>query len=438
MKIENAWLTEHLEANVLGGMMLDGATAGEVFSRLTVKDFTRWQSQALFDAMREVYGQDRCLTPAAVYMALEARNKDKTPELLSGLYVLDLVDLVKFAPILLPHDVILYCDILKQRTARREAAAVAHTLGLELETDVDHDPIDRAVERLRGLVTQPDGSVGGVMDDPDEFFQQLEGHTPTVPALHMGWPRFDETTGGFRSQELIILAARPSMGKTTLALNVAWKQARAGHEVFFVSLETTAAQIRNKAVSWLTGVPIMRIQKGACDAEEIARCVEAASEIKRWPFTVADLPRLEIGKFRPMLQRHALTHGLKFIVLDHLHQVSLPGRERNDLEIASVVAECKELAREFEVPFLLCAQLNRALEGREDKRPQVSDLRGSGAIEEKADVLLFLHRQGYYDRANPAIQNDAEVLVAKNRNNDTGHVKLDFDRYRAKFKEVKE
>jgi replicative DNA helicase len=293
---------------------------------------------------------------------------------------------------------------------------------------------------------------------------QREGRLTGVAT---GLGQLDVLLGGLHSADLIVLAGRPSMGKTALATNMAFhaaksyreevdeagrRHSRDGAVVGFFSLEMSAEQLATRILGEEAQVPPEKIRKGEVTHEHFERVVRASQLLQRAPFFIDDTPALTISALRTRARRLKRQHGLGLIVVDYLQLLrsGVDYREQNRvLEISEITRGLKTLAKELNVPVLALSQLSRAVEQREDKRPQLSDLRESGAIEQDADVVMFIYREEYYlERHQPRegtpehdewaasmdkVHNLAEVIVAKQRHGPTGRAVLKFEGTFTKF-----
>ncbi len=308
-----------------------------------------------------------------------------------------------------------------------------------------------------------------------EAAHQREGKLSGVPT---GLVDMDHKLGGLHPSDLIILAGRPSMGKTALATNIAFNAAKAYREavdefgrkkvadgavVAFFSLEMSAEQLATRILSERTGIPSHKIRQGELQGDDFAALVAASQELQRLKLYIDDTPALSVSAVRTRARRLARTHGLGMIVIDYLQllRASAGTRQENRVqEISDITRNLKALAKELNVPVVALSQLSRAVEQREDKRPQLADLRESGSIEQDADVVMFVFREQYYlERAEPTrrpdesedkyndrhdryvkrmeeVWNTAEVIIAKQRHGPIGTVRLFFDGNTTKFSDL--
>ncbi|MCH8508850.1 MAG: replicative DNA helicase [Phycisphaerales bacterium] len=283
-----------------------------------------------------------------------------------------------------------------------------------------------------------------------------------IMGVGTGYPDLDELTSGLQPEELIILAARPSMGKTAMCLNLAeqiafggitpWEPKRKGRPVpvGLFSLEMSRGALVQRLLSSRSGVDASKLRNGMVSPEEYQRLKQASSELADAPMIIDDTPGMTVLTLRAKARRMKQRHDIGCIVIDYLQLLSSPtaARESRQVEVSEISRSIKALARELRVPVICLAQLNRGAEQREGNRPRMSDLRESGSIEQDADVVALLHRESYYHRGDPAWDpnspefdednreklNLAELIIAKQRNGPTGTVKLIWDSHVVRFK----
>lgn len=276
-----------------------------------------------------------------------------------------------------------------------------------------------------------------------------------------GFVDLDKATGGFEPGNLYVLGARPSMGKTALALWGAWGTARAGNRVLYFSLEMSGVQLARRIAAGLCGIAIHDVKVGSLSDNDWQRLVAAEQDLRKLPILVDDTPSISLTALRNLARRVKRRGGLGLIIVDHLQLMRLGERvENRRLEIGAISAGLKRLAKELEVPILALSQLSRAVEGRDEKRPTLSDLRESGDIEQDADAVMFLYREHYYvEREKPSrrtgeshdkfdarmadwdqrlrdSRGKAEVIIAKQRDGGVGTVELAFDDRLARFQNL--
>jgi replicative DNA helicase len=291
-----------------------------------------------------------------------------------------------------------------------------------------------------------------------EIAYKRESH---VVGVTTGFKKMDEYLGGFHPSDLVILAGRPSMGKTALATNLAFNAARAalekkeGAAVAFFSLEMSSEQLANRILGQESGLSSDLIRRGDIGKSDYPRLVEASNRLNALPFFIDDTPALSVPAIRTRARRLMRQESLGMIVIDYLQLLSSPGRksaENRVQELSEITRGLKALAKELNVPVLALSQLSRAVEQRDDKHPQLSDLRESGSIEQDADVVMFVYREEYYlsrkkptgsddkvaewERSLSKVANIAEVIIAKQRHGPIGTVPLHFEGRLTKFSDL--
>jgi replicative DNA helicase len=284
-----------------------------------------------------------------------------------------------------------------------------------------------------------------------------------VVGVTTGFKKMDECLGGFHPSDLIILAGRPSMGKTALATNLAFNASRAnlekneGAAVAFFSLEMSSEQLANRILGQESGLSSDLIRRGDIGKSDFPRLVEVSNRLNALPFFIDDTPALSVPAIRTRARRLKRQEGLGMIVIDYLQLIGSPGKksaENRVQELSDITRGLKALAKELNVPVLALSQLSRAVEQRDDKRPQLADLRESGSIEQDADVVMFVYREEYYlsrkrptgsddkvaewEKSLSTVANIAEVIMAKQRHGPIGTVKLHFEGRLTKFSDLAE
>ncbi len=343
------------------------------------------------------------------------------------------------------------------------AAHVKHHARIVAETALLRKLISESGEIIReAFTTRPDGDnvpklldmaehriyqIAGSRDRGDavpiakavaETFKRIDSsaHRSGLTGLSSGYYELDELLCGFNQGDLIVVAARPSMGKTALVLNFIDHAADPDHTpewlghqpvVLLFSLEMGQQSIVRRMLCARARVDAHKLRTGRLPAEEYGELTRAAGELQRLHIFIDDTPGISAMALRSRARRIQQKHGLDMIVVDYLQLMSHPKAESRQQEISNISRSLKELARELNVPVIALSQLSRAVEARDNKRPQLSDLRESGSIEQDADVVLLLYRDEYYNRDVPENKGQAELLCAKQRNGPTGDVMLQFN-----------
>jgi replicative DNA helicase len=298
------------------------------------------------------------------------------------------------------------------------------------------DVLDRAEQKLFAVTEQ---RVGGrtveLRAALARLAQQLRpGEAPVCTGLPTGVNRLNELTGGFQPGDLIIIAARPAMGKTALGLNLAHHVACIeGHPVLFCSMEMSADLLAQRVVCARAGIDLQKVRSRFLSEEDVHKLLAACAELEDAPLYIDDTAGMTAMEVRSAARRMKQRHGVEAVFVDYLQLIHWPGAESRQVEIASISRSLKSLARELEIPVIAMAQLNRMPEGRADKRPMLSDLRESGAIEQDADLVMLIHREEYYRPEDESVRGQADLIIAKQRNGPTDTVELTFNRKLTQF-----
>ena len=304
--------------------------------------------------------------------------------------------------------------------------------------------LSRAEEKIFGILeSSTSGEVTNIHDVLQESLDRIDARMDNQHAfggLETGFEDFDQLTGGLQKSELLILAARPSMGKTALAMNMAEYVAMHGQvPVLFVSLEMSAIELGDRLLCSVAEVNGNRLRNGTITQDERKQLVKAAADISQSPLFIDDSPSRTMTEIAANARRLKRRNDLGLIVIDYLQLIDPDNsRDPRQEQVAKIARRLKGLARELEVPVLCLAQLNRQVESAKDNKPQLSHLRESGAIEQDADVVMFVHRDEYYqsnEEDREQVRGEADLLIRKQRNGPTGDVKLtwlhDFTRFRS-------
>ena len=414
------------EKSVLGSILISETAAAIAFSKLNVDDFSFDRHRDIFRAMLRVRDTGGALDAITLVDMLE---RDGALSHVGGFtYVTDLTIFTISAANIEQYIAI----VLRDRT-RREARALAMAALKKLEDNDDDDIVDFLQDgSFKILSRQEQPELKRIGSDAlnaiaDYISDDGKSNVPT------GIYDLDGLmNGGMRRKSLIILAARPSMGKTALAMNIARNVAIRGRYVVMFSLEQSRDELLLRLVSTQGSVELRSIRNANLVTNDLERAYEAGDEIAKQPIFITDKSQATVQHIRAELMRHKLRNPLDLVIVDYLQIMGYQGKaESRAREVGDITGQLKAIAKDLDVPVLLLSQLNRESERRADKRPILADLRESGAIEQDADVVMFLHRQCMYD--DMADEHDAELAVKKNRNAQTGIVELFWEGKYFKF-----
>lgn len=410
------------EKKVLSAMWLkDGEVIPTVAEILQADDFYRPEHKIIFAATLKVYETGHC-DPLLVLDELKNTKVDSA-------YVLSLVN-AEFSI----HRAARYSAIIKEKAQLRRLIEISEELKENAEVGLlTVDKIIAKVDTSLQDVAKTRSEVAtDIFDDLQAGLSQLEQRMKNkgdLIGVSTGFYDLDRVTNGLKKSDLIILAARPSMGKTALALNIAVAAARKVPTLLF-SLEMSKAQIIDRLMASAARVHATRIAKGTLSDGEYLAIVDQLDDLSKLQFKTDDTGMLTLSELKMRARRIKQKYGLGFIVIDYIQLIQGDKRAQNNRvqEVSEISRSLKTLARDLDIPILALSQLNRSVELRAEKKPQLSDLRESGSLEQDADIVMFLYRDEYYNRDDTNNQNIADLIIAKNRNGATTTIKLKFEK----------
>ncbi len=336
-----------------------------------------------------------------------------------------------------------YGRIVQRAALRRRLLAAAESIrGVALD---EQQTIESVIEQSEALVFEATENrtrrdllpISVAISDYYERIEYLIRHSDTPLGLPTGFRAVEQLMGGMQRSDLLVFAGRPGMGKTSFMLSVVLNVARLGSRVALFTMEMGVEQIVQRLVSMETGINMQQLRLGQVSPQEQGRLLEAMGRLSDLQIYIDDTPALNPLELRAKCRRMHLEHGIDLILVDYMQLMNAGGAYENNRvqEISYISRSLKELARELNVPLLSAAQLSRAVEQRQDKRPQLRDLRESGSIEQDADIVMFLYRDEVYNEATD-IPGQADIIVAKHRNGPTGTISLFFDKTITRFRDV--
>ncbi|MFA5683018.1 MAG: replicative DNA helicase [Lysobacteraceae bacterium] len=417
------------EQAVLGGLMLSREAWDKVADRLREEDFYRRDHQIIFRAIARLAADNK---PSDAVTLGEWFQSQGLAEQVGGVdYVIELASTTPSAA-----NIVAYADIVREKSIMRQLIEVGTRIandGFQPEGRDSRELLESAEQAVFRIAE--DGARGkqGFVDmraSLRESFRILSERFENkgkISGLPTGFIDFDERTSGLHGGDLVILAARPSMGKTALALNIAeYSALRTRKAVAVFSMEMSATQLTFRLISSLGRINAQNMRTGQLEDEDWNRVSTAVTQLSEVKLFIDDTPALSPTELRSRARRLAREHELGLIVIDYLQLMQVPGNKENRAtEISEISRSLKALAKELNVPVIALSQLNRSLEQRADRRPVMADLRESGAIEQDADLIVFIYRDEYY-HPESADKGVAEIIIGKQRNGPTGTVKLAF------------
>ncbi|MBO4678241.1 MAG: replicative DNA helicase [Lachnospiraceae bacterium] len=413
------------EKSVIGSMLMDKdaiTTASEI---LMGEDFYVKQNQILFETMVELHNEGKPVDLITLQNRL--KEKDIPPEITAMEFVRELLDSVPTSA-----NVKYYANIVAEKASLRKLIKATESVendcysqkdSVETIMDEAEKNIFRVLQRRNAGDFVPISTVVNNALDKISLAARNKGAVTGIPT---GFIDLDFKTAGLQPSDLVLIAARPSMGKTAFVLNIAQHIAfRQGLPAAIFSLEMSKEQLVNRLFSLQSGVDAQKLRTGNLDESDWESLIEGATDIGQSKLIIDDTPGISIGELRSKCRRYKLEQGLSIIMIDYLQLMTGSGKnaESRQQEISEISRSLKGLARELQVPVIALSQLSRAVESRPDKRPMLSDLRESGAIEQDADVVMFIYRDDYYNHESPD-KGISEIIIAKQRNGPIGTVKL--------------
>jgi replicative DNA helicase len=416
------------EASVLGGVLLENEAINQVLEVLRPEDFYRESHRKIFRAMIDITDRGE---PVDLITLSEFLNGKHDLEAIGGAaYLASLADFVPTAA-----NIGYYARIVREKAILRSLISTATEIasrGYEEQGNVEEflDTAEKVIfEISEKKVKASFIAVGEMITDTLKTIDKLYQRKEMVTGVPTGYEDLDKLTAGLQPADLIIVAGRPGMGKTAFALNIATNAAYAGVGAAVFSLEMAKEQLVLRMLCSEARVNSAKVRSGYLGERDFPQLARAAAKLHEAPIYIDDTPAISVLELRAKARRLLRDRGKKvgLIVVDYLQLMRGMGPASNrEQEISEISRSLKALAKELNVPVIALSQLNRKVEDRTGRRPQMSDLRESGAIEQDADVIMFIYREELYDKNNDEVKGKAEVIVEKQRNGPTGIVTLTF------------
>jgi len=414
------------EQSVLGAMLIDNDAIPRVAEVISGEDFYVKQNGVIFDAMASLYRENRAVDPVTV---LERLKENGVPEeVRSEELIREIVTTVPSSANAKDYALIVYEKSTLRRLIRaaQEISSDCYAQEEKLE-----DILEATEKKIFNLVQSRNTTdFKPIADVVTEVLKKIEEASRTkghLTGLSTGFEDLDIRTSGLQPSDFVLIAARPSMGKTAFVLTIAdYVTLRLNESVAIFSLEMSAGQLVNRLLSMESRIDAMNLRTGELTDQDWDSLMESSEAIGTSKLIIDDTPGITVGQMRSKCRKYKLEHDIKLVIIDYIQLMSAGGTGRNDnrqQEVSDISRGLKAMARELNVPVIVLSQLNRAVETRADHRPMLADIRESGAIEQDADVIMFLYRDDYYNPDSPD-KNVAEVIIAKQRNGPTGTVKL--------------
>ncbi len=432
------------EEAVLGALMLEKNAVNDVIDVLSPESFYKDQHQKIYDTIHSLFGNSQPIDILTVTQ--ELRNRGELEYVGGAYYISQLTNRIASAANVEHH-----ARIIAQKFIQRELIRISSDTiksAYDETTDV-FDLLDKAESSLfqvaEGNLSKSYEKIDKVMQHAIEEIENAQDHEDGVSGVPTGFTALDRVTSGWQKSDMIVIAARPGMGKTAFVVSMARNAAvQFNQAVAIFSLEMSSVQLVNRLISGETEIPAEKLRKGNLEPHEFQQLHARIGKLSEAPFFIDDTPALSVFEFRAKCRRLKAQHDIKLIVIDYLQLMTGggEGKGNREQEISFISRSIKTVAKELEVPIIALSQLSRSVETRGgDKKPMLSDLRESGAIEQDADIVSFIYRPEYYGLTTDEITGDSlegigEFIIAKHRNGSLETVKLRFVGQFAKFENL--
>ena len=422
------------EMSMLGAVLIDDDVIADVSSVVTPKDFYDKRHSIIFTAMMRLYERHK---PIDLLTLTDELKRKKEFETIGGsAYLTDLTNYVPTAA-----HATAYAELVSQKAIRRrliKASADISELGFDEEISTE-EILGQAEAEIFSVsdqsIKQDLVSLESILGESFERIEDLHRNKGSLRGIRTGYKDLDNMTAGLQRSDLVVLAARPAMGKTTLVTNLAYNVATiAKQPVLFFSLEMSKEQLVDRMLADASGVNAWNIRTGNLSDDDFTKLSDAMGEMAEAPIFIDDTPGLSVLEMRTKARRAMHDQPLGLIVVDYLQLMQATGRSDGNRvqEVSEISRGLKLIARELNVPVIALSQLSRSVESRPDKKPMLSDLRESGSIEQDADIVMFIYREAYYNPETDR-QNITDLIIAKHRNGPVGSIELYFHPERLRF-----
>ena len=425
------------ELALLGSIMLRPNAIEKVYDIIQSGDFYRSAHRHIYEAMLEQYNRRDAIDVVTLSEQLE--RQDHLEHVGGVEFLTQLLNAVPTS-----HNITSYATIIADKSILRsllevtweiiEEGYTASREVRELLDDAERKVFEVGQREVKSSLVPIEQVVSDSLAEVLKYFQDGAGYT----GVATGFEKLDEITNGFQRGELIIIAARPSMGKSAFALNIAENVAlRDKAPVAVITLEMSAYTCGLRMLSSIARVDLARLRRGEADKDDYYNLTKAGSALSECPIFIDDSGAISTDEIRAKCRRLKAEKGLELLVIDYIQLLQARrGIQSREQQISDISRSLKALAKELNIPVVALSQLNRGVENRDDKRPRLSDIRESGAVEQDADMILFIYRKEYYETDDPEAEGKAEVIVSKNRNGPTGAVELTFLKKYTRFENL--
>jgi replicative DNA helicase len=422
------------EKSLLGAVLIDEETLADISEHVTTKDFYEKRHGIIYGGMMRLYEKHSPVDLLTLTDELKRKNELET---IGGSAYL--TELTNYVPTAAHAEA--YAELVAQKAVRRrliKASSEISELGFNEDTTTQ-ELLEKAEAELFSVsdqsLKQDLVSIESILTESFDRMEELHRNKGALRGVRTGYRDLDNMTAGLQRSDLIVLAARPAMGKTTLVTNLAYNVATVAKQpVLFFSLEMSKEQLVDRMLADASGVDAWNIRTGNLSDDDFSKLSEAMGELAEAPIFIDDTPGLSVLEMRTKARRAMHEQPLGLIIIDYLQLMQGNGRDGGNRvqEVSEISRGLKLIARELNVPVIALSQLSRSVESRSPQIPQLSDLRESGSIEQDADIVMFIYREAYY---NPETEreNITDLIIAKHRNGPTGKIELYFHPERLRF-----
>ncbi len=425
------------EKSLLGAVLIDDETLADISEHVTPKDFYEKRHAIIYGGMMRLYEKHKPVD--LLTLTEELKRKNEIEGVGGSAY---LTELTNYVPTAAHAEA--YAELVAQKAVRRrliKASGDISELGYNEDTTTQ-ELLEKAEAELFSVsdqsLKQDLVSLESILTESFDRMEELHRNKGSLRGVRTGWRDLDTMTAGLQRSDLIILAARPAMGKTTLVTNLAYNIGTiAKQPVLFFSLEMSKEQLVDRMLADASGVDAWNIRTGNLSDDDFSKLSEAMGEMAEAPIFIDDTPGVSVLEMRTKARRAAHEQPLGLIIVDYLQLMQGSGRDNGNRvqEVSEISRGLKLIARELNVPVIALSQLSRSVESRSPQIPQLADLRESGSIEQDADIVMFIYREAYYNPETER-QNMTDLYIAKHRNGPTGKVELYFHPERLRFTSV--
>lgn len=424
------------EKSLLGAVLIDEETLADISEHVTTKDFYEKRHSIIFGGMMRLYEKHRPVD--LLTLTDELKRKSELDSVGGSAYLTELTNIVPTSA-----HAEAYAELVSQKAVRRrliKASGDISELGYDEETSTE-ELLEKAEAELFSVsdqsLKQDLVSIESILTESFDRMEELHRNKGSLRGVRTGYQDLDNMTAGLQKSDLIILASRPAMGKTTLVTNLAYNVATiAKQPVLFFSLEMSKEQLVDRMLADASGVDAWNIRTGNLSDDDFSKLSEAMGELAEAPIFIDDTPGLSVLEMRTKARRATHEQPLGLVIVDYLQLMQASGSSSSYgnrvQEVSEISRGLKLIARELNVPVIALSQLSRSVESRSPQIPQLADLRESGSIEQDADIVMFIYREAYY---NPETEreNITDLIIAKHRNGPTGKIELYFHPERLRF-----